>query len=116
MTRGILGSPAERLVFGMDNANPAWPFYRVTDHGAAPLKNAAPQPYDPDGFLALFRKTVGAIDPVVDEYVVEAVQAFNAGCVRSAADMLGCASEKLVLLLCEALETSIADPTGRRSS
>lgn len=97
------------LVFGMDSANGAWPWYRLTAFGAQALKNTAPQPYDPDGFLKHFDASCTGIDPAVRGYVAEAVQAFNSDCTRSAAVMLGCGSEKLLLLLCDAFEAAISD-------
>lgn len=101
------------IVFGMDNANPAWPFYRVTEYGASALKAMTPQPYDPDGFMAYFDATCGGIEPAVRGYVAEAVHAFNSNCTRSAAVMLGCASEKMLLLLCDAFEAAISDPAKK---
>jgi len=101
------------LVFGIDAANAAWPWYRLTDHGQAALKEECPQPYDPDGFLAYFKSRCPTVDPAVGGYVAEAVVAFNAGCMRSAAVMLGCASEKLVLLLCDSFEAAISDATKK---
>lgn len=101
------------IVFGMNSANPAWPHYRVTEYGAKALKSTTPQPYDPDGFMAHFDATCAGIEPTVRAYVAEAVLAFNSGCTRSAAVMLGCASEKLLLLLCDAFENAITDETKR---
>ena len=101
------------LVFGMDRANQNWPFYRLTDHGESALRAGVPQPYDPDGFTAYFDKVCPTADPSVRGYLAEAVAAFNAGCVRSAAVMLGCASEKLLLLLCDAFEEAISDGTKK---
>lgn len=98
------------LIFGLNDANPEWPFYRLTSQGKELVKAGHPQPYDPDGFVAYFRRNVSGIDPTVDGYFAEAVQAFNSGCNRAAAVMLGCASEKLLLLLCDAFEAAIADP------
>jgi hypothetical protein len=81
--------------------------------GRQALAFVPPQPYDPDGFLRYFRASVVSIDPVVDEYVIEAVQDFNSGSYRSAAVMLGCASEQLILLLCEAFGRAITDSLKR---
>lgn len=101
------------IVFGSDSLNPEWPFYRLTDHGAHVLKSVAPQPYDPDGFMSYFDATCSGIDPAVRSYVAEAVHAFNSDCTRAAAVMLGCASEKLLLLLCESFEAAIGDATKK---
>lgn len=101
------------IVFGMDGANPNWPFYRLTEFGAAAVKTTPPQPYDPDGFLKHFDASCGGIDPTVRGYVAEAIHAFNNDCTRAAAVMLGCASEKMLLLLCDAFEAAISDPTKK---
>jgi hypothetical protein len=69
--------------------------------------------HDPDEFIAYFDKICPTVDRSVRGYLIEAVASFNAGCVRSAAVMLGCASEKLLLLLCDALEGAISDGTKR---
>lgn len=101
------------IVFGMNGSNSNWPFYRVTEYGARAVKSTTPQPYDPDGFMAHFDATCAGIEPPVRAYVAEAVLAFNSGCMRSAAVMLGCASEKLLLLLCDAFEAAISDPAKK---
>lgn len=98
------------LIFALDESNSRWPFYRLTSRGAEVVREASPQPYDPDGFLKHLARTVPALDADVRGYIEEAVRAYVSGCPRSAAVMLGCASEKMVLLLCEALEASISDP------
>lgn len=101
------------IVFGWDASNSAWPFYRLTEYGAVALKSAVPQPYDPNGFMAYFDMQCPGADATVRSYVAEAVLAFNSGCPRSSAVMLGCASEKLILLLCDAFEGAISDPVKR---
>jgi hypothetical protein len=97
------------VVPGMDRSNPNWPFYRVTERGQRMIEHGSPQPYDRDGFVEYFRKKVPNSDPIVDGYFTEAVEAFNAGCLRASAVMLGVASEQLVLLLVEAFRASISD-------
>jgi hypothetical protein len=97
------------IVFGMDSSNAEWPWYRLTEQGANAVKAGSPQPYDPDGFLKYFRDGAPGIDPVVVEYITEAVHAFNSGCLRAAAVMLGGASEKLILVLIDTLEAGIQD-------
>ncbi|HZF49157.1 MAG TPA: hypothetical protein VE093_10940 [Polyangiaceae bacterium] len=103
------------IVFGLNETNPNWPWYSLTDLGKEVVKAPAPQPYDPDGFVAYFKRTCGSADPTVEAYVVEAVHAFNSGCNRAAAVMLGCASEKLILLLTDVFEDSISDASKRAS-
>lgn len=108
--------PQGILVWGLDgDLNDKYPFYRLTEHGKTVLAEpgAKPQPYDPDGFLKEFKRLVPDADPIVFDYLEEAVRAFNAACYKSAAVMLGAASEKLTLVLHSKLEASITDPTKR---
>lgn len=99
------------LVFGLNETNPNWPWYRLTEFGKDVVKATAPQPYDPDGFIAYFRRNTGAVDPTVEAYLIEAVRTYNSGCNRAAAVMLGGASEKMLLVLCDAFEAAINDAT-----
>jgi len=111
--------PQGILVWGLGGSmsrNDAYPFFRLTDHGKKVVADKAgePQPYDPDGFLREFSRLVPEADPVALDYLTEAIRAFNSACHKSAAVMLGAASEKLILLLCDAFESEIADPAERK--
>ncbi len=55
-------------------------------------------------------RLVPGADPILKDYLVEAVRAFNSNCFKSAAVMLGAASEQAVLLLHTAFEAVISDP------
>ena len=101
------------VVPGKDAANAEWPWYRLTERGNAALGAAAPQPYDPDGFIGFFDRRNPDADHVLRDYVVEAVNAFNVGCLKASAVMLGCASEKSILLLLDAFAQAITDGTKR---
>lgn len=101
------------LVFGMNENNPTWPWYRLTERGAEVVSSQGPQPYDPDGFLREFSMTNPSADPVIVAYLTEAVQAFNHGCSIAASVMLGGASEKGLLMLVETFESAIQDPAKK---
>jgi hypothetical protein len=103
------------LVWGMNKSNPNYPFYRLTAYGVSVVATSKPQPYDPDGFLKEFDRQVPGADQVVRDYLEEAVRAFNANCFRSAAVMVGGASEKALLLLHEEFENQITDPTKKNA-
>jgi hypothetical protein len=99
------------LVWGLGaTSNNTYPFYRLTEYGKTVVKAARPQPYDPDGFVKEFDRVVPGADPIVRDYLVEAVRAFNASCFKSAAVMIGAASEQALLLLHGAFEAAIKDP------
>lgn len=103
------------LVFGSDDLNPTWPWYRVTKYGEDVLSKQGAQPYDPDGFLKEFATVNPAADNIVVDYLEEAVHTFNTGCYKAAAVMLGCASEQLVLVFHETFENAIPDPTKKEA-
>lgn len=102
------------LMPGLNVDNPNWPFYKVTEYGQQILAQEGPRPYDPEGFLREFAEVNPNADPIVIDYLEEAVHTFNTGCCKAAAVMLGCASEQLVLLLHEKFENAIADPAERQ--
>ncbi|HEY3295668.1 MAG TPA: hypothetical protein VGL38_09520 [bacterium] len=87
------------IVFGKDQDNQNWPFYTLTEYGEFVVGQGGPQPYDPDGFLRDFLTKNPNVDPVILDYVTEAVVAFNANCPKSTAVMVGAASEKAILVL-----------------
>jgi hypothetical protein len=101
------------LIFGSNVQYPNWPSYRLTHFGKQALSQRPPQPYDPDNFIKYFREHCEEVDPVVYDYLVEAVNCFNSGCHKAAAVMLGCASEKLILLLVESVASAVSDPTKK---
>ena len=85
-----------------DGVNDKYPFFHVTERGEQVIKEGATSPYDPDGYLKRFTADVAAVDPVVMIYLDEALHTLRIGCLLSSTIALGCASEKLFLLLIEA--------------
>jgi hypothetical protein len=99
------------LVWGMDaGPNDKYPFYRMTEYGREVVQQDRPQPYDPDGFLGEFDRLVVPGDEVARAYLAEAVRAFNANCFKSAAVMVGGASEQLIVVLIDTFRDAITDP------
>lgn len=101
------------VVPGMNAANAEWPWYRLTERGVAAVAAGATQPYDPDGFIGFFDRKNPDADQVLRDYVIEAVNTFNVGCLKASAVMLGCASEKSLLLLLDAFAGAISDGAKR---
>jgi len=97
------------LVPGKDKNNQEWPWFTVTEYGKQVVAAQKPQPYDPDGFLEEFRRQNPNANPVVLDYLEEGVRAFNYGCFKAAAVMIGAASEKAILLLKDQFEANITD-------
>ena len=60
------------------------------------------EPDDPDGYLDLLRERIPDIDDLVFKYLQEALSTYRGDCLMATAVMLGCASERAVLLLGEA--------------
>jgi hypothetical protein len=103
------------LVWGCNRQNSNYPFFRLTEYGRGAVADGnIAQPYDPDGFMKEFTHAVPEADPVVLDYLSEAVRAFNSGCHRSAAVMLGCASEKAILSLHDTFRKAIEADEARK--
>ena len=102
------------LVPGLNDANQSWPFLRLTEYGRRCVTEDRILPHDPDGFLTEYRKAVPQADPVIVDYLTEALQCYIYGLNRAAAVMLGGASEKAVLLLIDSYADSISDATRKQ--
>jgi hypothetical protein len=99
------------LAIGLNENNPDFPFLSLTEHGKKVLESGETWlPYDPDGYLSKLKVEIPNIDPIIEMYVTESLQAYLKGLMFSSAVMLGVASEKAFLNLLDALINSIKDP------
>jgi hypothetical protein len=101
------------LTWGWNIENPAPPFLRVTDYGRESLQVSEPIPHDPDGYLKALKKEIPTLDPIVEMYVSEALEAFLAGLMLSSTVMLGGAAEKAFLMLIEKYGEALSDSQNR---
>ena len=83
---------------GFNLMNPDLPFVHVTDAGRKALENVSRDPSNPDGYLSHLRSQ-GFGDPIAVSYIEEAVLDYTSGCHKSVAVMVGCATERLVLIV-----------------
>jgi hypothetical protein len=60
--------------------------------------------------MKLLRERVPALDPIIEQYVIEALTAFDRDAYFASAVMLGAASEKELYLLAEAVFSALKDP------
>lgn len=95
---------------GLDINNPNLPFFHVTEHGEKVLSAGEFVPHDPSGYLERFRSEVPNPDPTVESYLSESLNCFSRGNLIASVVMLGIASERMFLLLCESLLAALADP------
>jgi len=95
------------LMTAHDTANTGWPWLSLTSHGKEILSNPGPPVYDYDGYLSALKKRIPQCDPVIERYVSEALRGFQSNLFFSSMVMLGCASEKAVLILIDAYISSI---------
>lgn len=105
------------IVSGTSNANGdkpmMWPFCTLTPYGARVITVDEWQPYDPDGYLDALKRAVPNVDATILRYLSESLGCLNRDLLLASAVMLGCASEKAVLLLGEAFSNAIADPAKK---
>jgi hypothetical protein len=103
------------LTIGMNNANPNWPWLKLTAYGKTVTNTNGPVPHDPSGYLFRVRQEVPNIDPVILTYLEESINTYSIGAYLSASVTLGCASEKALLLLIDSYINSIKDDKERES-
>lgn len=78
----------------------------VTAKGRRFLELGEQSPHNPSKYLAAVRRRISLPDEIAVSYLAEAVEAWRCGLYRSSAVMLGCACERLVLMLAEAIAGS----------
>jgi hypothetical protein len=93
------------LTLGYNDSNNGFPWCRVSHYGKILLTD--PQAYffyDVSTYAAAIRKQVADINDTTLLYLQEAMQAFRAGCMLSAAVMIGVATEHTFQLLMDVID------------
>ena len=88
---------------------PNFSYFRLTALGREWADGSEPSPEDQQGFLTALKCQVTNLDPVIEQYLAEAVAAYGRRLYFAAAVMLGAASEKSIYLLADALVNSLTD-------
>lgn len=84
--------------------------FHFTHRGRTWLQGQDPLPEDAERYLKFLRERSPTIDPVIEQYVLEALTAFEREAFFASAVMLGAASEKELYLLAGALFSALRDP------
>jgi len=86
----------------------------VTDRGREWLGGDDPIPEDIKHYIGVLKSLVVKIDPVVEQYIREALITFNRQAYFASAVMLGAAAEKAIYLLAEALHDTVSEMKEKR--
>jgi hypothetical protein len=78
------------------------PFFHVTALGRDASRRPSRDPSNSEGYMENLRAG-GPLDDIVESYIAEAVKAYNSGCFKSAAVMVGAAAERLIVMLRDVL-------------
>jgi hypothetical protein len=89
-------------------------WYCWTERGPQAIKEAEPLPEEATGYVSFLKKLVPTLDDVIEQYVIEALTAFNRDAYFAAAVMAGAASEKAIYLLATSLLSALK-PSRRRA-
>jgi len=82
----------------------------LTERGRRLLEQGEKSPHNPSKYMSDVRRRVADPDDIVLSYLSEAVEAWRCDLNRSSAVMLGCACERLILLLAETIASNTAIP------
>ena len=95
------------ITLGMNDSNPNFPFYRVSEFGRKLLADQNEYFFhDVASYEAQIKSRVPDIDAVTLLYLKEAMQAFKTGCLLSSSVMVGVALEHSFLLMLEVIENN----------
>jgi len=100
------------LSWGLNLSNPNPPFFHVTERGRAILRNLSRDPTNPDGYMKYLNETC-KLNKVSHSYLDEALQAFNTNLYKSAAVMMGCAAESIIVELANYLNSKIVNSSKK---
>lgn len=96
------------ITLGLNDCNPAWPFFRLSHHAPETLAQASPfRFHDWESYLRLVRARVPDLSSVAERYLHEAIETYYADCVFASCVMLGVAAEVEFL---RAMEVGRANP------
>jgi len=96
-----------------DRLNAGWPWFGVTSYGRDVLARSGPPVYDYDGYMAEVRRAVPKLDSVIERYLSEALRAFQANLYLASMVMLGCASERAIIVLIDSYVGAITDTANQ---
>jgi len=94
--------------------SPRFPRLLLTDRGRRLLEHAEKSPHDPPRYMNAVRQRVQDPDDIALGYLNEAVGSWSAGLYRASAVMLGCACERLVLILAQCIAERDIKPWSAR--
>jgi hypothetical protein len=89
--------------------------YRWTERGLQWIKGAEPIPEETAWYMKFLKEQIRPLDEVIEQYILEALTAFNRDAYFAAAVMVGAASEKAVYLLAASLLNALK-PSRRRTT
>ncbi|KPJ77410.1 MAG: hypothetical protein AMK72_11900 [Planctomycetes bacterium SM23_25] len=104
---GVVAIPGYAITFFQGRK---FPTLVLTERGRALLEHGEKSPHDPPRYLNAVRQRVQDPDNIALGYLDEAVGAWAAGLYRASAVMLGCACERLVLILAEQIARAGIQP------
>jgi hypothetical protein len=98
---------------GTATGNPLPPFFHLTEHGKRCLREVEYSPHDPTTYLKQLGQSVPSPDSTVLAYLGESLECFSRGTMVASVMMLGIASERVFLLICDSLAESLQDSAER---
>ncbi|WDQ34953.1 hypothetical protein PTQ21_12210 [Paenibacillus marchantiae] len=102
------------LMIGINASNSEWPWLKLTDYGHSVVDSEMPMPHDPSGYLSSIKQDIPEIDELIITYMTECLKAYRINLLLSSTIMLGCASEKALLLLIDSFINSFHDEAKRK--
>ena len=90
------------------------PHVLLTSRGRKLLEHGEQSPHNPQRYCRTIEERIKTPDDIVMLYLNEAIGAWAAGLYHAAAVMLGCACERLILLLAEAISDTAILPSSSR--
>lgn len=93
--------------------SPSFNWLHITEKGQKWIESSESVPEDSDRFISTLNTLIPTLDPVIKQYLIEAVVTYNRQAWFASAVMVGAASEKAVYMLIESLLAVTETPSDR---
>jgi hypothetical protein len=91
------------------------PWLQITDWGKTCLEKGEYVPYDTGLYLSRLRAQIPSLDSIIDLYLREALNSFRSGNYLAVAVMVGVASERILIVLRDAIRNAMPQEDRRAS-
>jgi hypothetical protein len=103
------------IMTALNRNNTGWPWMALTEHGREVINKSGPPVYDYNGYMDEMLKRINNFDNIIKMYLSESLRAYQYNLYYSSMVMLGCSSERAILLLIKSYIDAIDNDKNKQN-